>query len=202
MDRAARRGRRARDLRPDQVATYFAAATAGRARARRVPRALPRPLDAGQRLVGLVRPRRQPVLRPARRAARPTDFIMRNAMDAQEVAVGWWPGDERYGQAAFYAYAHPAPHGFADARRFAAGRALGRRRSASTCSTATTCRAGADPRGARSSSRARRSSTPAPSATGTRRCRRAPPGRRRRSPETAGPGELAPTLTIAPRPQA
>jgi hypothetical protein len=41
------------------------------------------------------------------------DFIMRNAMDAQEVAVGWWPGDERYGNAAFYAYAHPAPEGFA-----------------------------------------------------------------------------------------
>ncbi len=41
------------------------------------------------------------------------DFIMRNAMDAQEVAVGWWPGDARYGQAAFYAYAHPAPAGFA-----------------------------------------------------------------------------------------
>jgi hypothetical protein len=40
------------------------------------------------------------------------DFIMRNAMDAQEVAVGWWPGDERYGKAAFYAYAHPAPEGF------------------------------------------------------------------------------------------
>jgi hypothetical protein len=43
------------------------------------------------------------------------DFIMRNAMDAQEVAVGWWPGDARYGKAAFYAYAHPAPEGFADA---------------------------------------------------------------------------------------
>jgi Family of unknown function (DUF5996) len=42
-----------------------------------------------------------------------SDFIMRNAMDAQEVAVGWWPGDARYGQAAFYAYAHPAPDGFA-----------------------------------------------------------------------------------------
>ena len=42
------------------------------------------------------------------------DFIMRNAMDSQEVAVGWWPGDERYGKAAFYAYAHPAPPGFAD----------------------------------------------------------------------------------------
>jgi hypothetical protein len=43
------------------------------------------------------------------------DFIMRNAMDAQEVAVGWWPGDARYGKAAFYAYAHPAPEGFAAA---------------------------------------------------------------------------------------
>jgi hypothetical protein len=40
------------------------------------------------------------------------DFIMRNAMDAQEVAIGWWPGDPRYGKAAFYAYAHPAPAGF------------------------------------------------------------------------------------------
>jgi hypothetical protein len=43
------------------------------------------------------------------------DFIMRNAMDAQEVAVGWWPGDARYSKAAFYAYAHPAPEGFAGA---------------------------------------------------------------------------------------
>jgi hypothetical protein len=40
------------------------------------------------------------------------DFIMRNAMDAQEVAVGWWPGDQRYGKSAFYAYAHPAVEGF------------------------------------------------------------------------------------------
>jgi Family of unknown function (DUF5996) len=44
------------------------------------------------------------------------DFIMRNAMDAQEVAVGWWPGDGRYPKAAFYAYAHPAPEGFAAAK--------------------------------------------------------------------------------------
>jgi hypothetical protein len=43
------------------------------------------------------------------------DFIMRNAMDSQEVAVGWWPGDGRYDRPAFYAYAHPAPEGFADA---------------------------------------------------------------------------------------
>jgi hypothetical protein len=48
------------------------------------------------------------------RSAEPpaTDFIMRNAMDAQEVAIGWWPGDARHDQAAFYAYAHPAPEGF------------------------------------------------------------------------------------------
>jgi len=43
------------------------------------------------------------------------DFIMRNSMDAQEVAVGWWPGDARYGRPAFYAYAHPAPEEFAKA---------------------------------------------------------------------------------------
>jgi hypothetical protein len=43
------------------------------------------------------------------------DFIMRNSMDAQDVAVGWWPGDARYGKAAFYAYAHPAPEGFGHA---------------------------------------------------------------------------------------
>jgi Family of unknown function (DUF5996) len=42
------------------------------------------------------------------------DFIMRNSMDAQEVAIGWWPGDPRYSRAAFYAYAHPAPEGFAE----------------------------------------------------------------------------------------
>jgi hypothetical protein len=44
-----------------------------------------------------------------------SDFIMRNAMDAQEIAVGWWPGDGRYEKAAFYAYAHPAPAGFSTA---------------------------------------------------------------------------------------
>jgi Family of unknown function (DUF5996) len=43
------------------------------------------------------------------------DFIMRNAMDAEEVAVGWWPGDARYPKAAFYAYAHPPRDAFAGA---------------------------------------------------------------------------------------
>ena len=47
-------------------------------------------------------------------AAKPPseDFITRNAMDAQEVAVGWWPGSAAYPTAAFYAYAHPAPEQF------------------------------------------------------------------------------------------
>jgi Family of unknown function (DUF5996) len=43
------------------------------------------------------------------------DFITRNAMDAQEVAIGWWPGDPRYGKAAFYAFTNPAAQGFAGA---------------------------------------------------------------------------------------
>ncbi|HEY0574449.1 MAG TPA: DUF5996 family protein [Pseudonocardia sp.] len=43
------------------------------------------------------------------------DFIMRNAMDSQEVAIGWWPGDPRYDRAAFYAYAYPGPPGFGEA---------------------------------------------------------------------------------------
>jgi hypothetical protein len=40
------------------------------------------------------------------------DFIMRNAMDSQEFALGWWPGDPRYPKAALYAYSHPARAGF------------------------------------------------------------------------------------------
>jgi hypothetical protein len=51
------------------------------------------------------------------RAADPPsqEFIMRNAMDAQEVAFGWWPGDDRYPKPAFYAYVHPAQPGFESA---------------------------------------------------------------------------------------
>jgi len=51
--------------------------------------------------------------RPAQ--APPENFIMRNTMDAEQIAVGWWPGDARYPRAAFYAFAHPAPEGFATA---------------------------------------------------------------------------------------
>ncbi len=43
------------------------------------------------------------------------DFIMRNGGDAEQVEIGWWPGDPKYERAAFFAFAHPAPDGFADA---------------------------------------------------------------------------------------
>ena len=70
-------------------------------------------------------------------AAPPSDdFIMRNAMTAQEVAVGWWPGDERYGEAAFYAYAYPTPEGMSRTPRHRA-RHAGMEHSGSTCSTGT-----------------------------------------------------------------
>jgi hypothetical protein len=43
------------------------------------------------------------------------NFIARNAGDAQQVEVGWWPGDARYEKAAFYAFAAPAPDGYGTA---------------------------------------------------------------------------------------
>jgi hypothetical protein len=50
-------------------------------------------------------------------SGRPTDppsddFITRNAGNAQAVEVGWWPGDARYGKAAFFAFAFPVEEGF------------------------------------------------------------------------------------------
>jgi hypothetical protein len=34
---------------------------------------------------------------------------------AEQFSVGWWPGDQRYGRAAFFAFAFPMPEQFADA---------------------------------------------------------------------------------------
>ncbi len=42
-----------------------------------------------------------------------TDYIMRNSVNAQLIAVGWWPGDRRYPRPAFFGYAFPAPEPFA-----------------------------------------------------------------------------------------
>jgi len=43
------------------------------------------------------------------------DFILRNSGDAEQIEIGWWPGDRKYDRAAFFAFAHPAPEGFSDA---------------------------------------------------------------------------------------
>ncbi len=43
------------------------------------------------------------------------DFIVRNSADAQQIEVGWWPGDTRYPRAAFFGFVTPPPDGFAAA---------------------------------------------------------------------------------------
>jgi Family of unknown function (DUF5996) len=102
------------DYNPDQVAAYFAAATQAalvlaafrapyRGRSTQV-NAWWGSFDLAVNLFS-----GKPAEPPA------DDYLMRNAMDSEEVAVGWWPGDGRYGKAAFYAYAHPARDGFAGA---------------------------------------------------------------------------------------
>ncbi len=99
---------------PDEVARYFGAATQAALvlAAYRAPyRGRSTPVNAwwGSFDLAVSLFSGQPADPPS------DDFIMRNAMDSQEVAVGWWPGDARYPKAAFYAYAHPAPEGFAGA---------------------------------------------------------------------------------------
>src|SRR5262249_31011768 len=97
-----------------QVADYFAAATQAAAvlAAFRAPyRGRSTPVNAWWGSFDLA-----VSLFSGRPATPPSDdFIMRNAMDSQEVAVGWWPGDPRHPRAAFYAYAYPAPEGFKNA---------------------------------------------------------------------------------------
>jgi hypothetical protein len=39
------------------------------------------------------------------------DVIMRTAMDAEEICVGFWPGDDRFPEPAFWCYAFPKPAG-------------------------------------------------------------------------------------------
>src|SRR5918912_2279522 len=99
---------------PDQVRDYFAAATrvAMVLAAFRAPyRGRATPVNAWWGSFDLA-----VNLFSGEEASPPADdFIMRNAMDAQEVAVGWWPGDPRYPRPAFYAYAHPAEPDFAGA---------------------------------------------------------------------------------------
>ena len=98
----------------DQVASYFAAATQAALvlAAFRAPyRGRSTPVNAWWGSFDLA------VNMFSGRPAEPpsNDYLFRNAMDSEEVAVGWWPGDGRYGKAAFYAYAYPATRRFRDA---------------------------------------------------------------------------------------
>jgi hypothetical protein len=49
--------------------------------------------------------------------AEPTSngYIWRNAGNAQQIEIGWWPGDPKYPRAAFFGFAYPASDGLADA---------------------------------------------------------------------------------------
>jgi Family of unknown function (DUF5996) len=99
---------------PEEVAAYFAAATQAALvlAAFRAPyRGRSTPVNAwwGSFDLAVSLFSGQPAEPPS------DDFIMRNAGDVQQVEVGWWPGDGRYGKAAFFAYAHPAPDGYKDA---------------------------------------------------------------------------------------
>jgi len=44
-----------------------------------------------------------------------SQFIRRNSADAEQVEIGWWPGDARHPRPAFFGYAFPAPDGFGEA---------------------------------------------------------------------------------------
>lgn len=98
---------------PDQVATYFTAATQAAlvlADFRAAYRGRSTPVNAwwGTFDLAVALFSGQPADPPA------DEFITRNAGDAQQIEVGWWPGDPNYDRAAFFSYAHPAPDGFAD----------------------------------------------------------------------------------------
>jgi hypothetical protein len=99
---------------PEQVAAYFAAAREAAlvlAEFRAPFRGRSSPVNAWWGAFDLA------VHLYSGRSAQPPadDFIMRNSADAEQFVVGWWPGDQRYGRAAFFAFAFPAPEQFADA---------------------------------------------------------------------------------------
>jgi hypothetical protein len=96
---------------PGQVSDYFAAATeaALTLAAFRAPyRGRATPVNAWWGRFDL-----SVTMFSGRPADPPADgFITRNAADAQQVMIGWRPGDPRHPGAAFYATAYPPPPGF------------------------------------------------------------------------------------------
>ena len=179
LDDAARRGRRARDLRHRRRRRLLRGGDPRGAGAGGAARALSRALDAGQRLVGIVRPRREPLLRASRRAAgATTSSCATPAMPSRSRSAGGPAMRATRGRPSSPTR-YPAPAGFENATLAPAAAhwdaeprrvhpRLGRhpRRSGS-------------PRAARSRSRVARSCTPAPSAAGSRRWPPAPRAFRR-----------------------
>lgn len=104
-----------RTYNPDQISAYFAAATKAAlmlAELRAPYRGRSSPVNAWWGSFDLAIS-----LFSGRPADPPSDdFIMRNAGDAQQIELGWWPGDGRYPRAAFFGFAAPAPDSFATAR--------------------------------------------------------------------------------------
>ena len=99
---------------PAQVATYFEAATSAAlvlAEFRAPFRGRSTPVNAwwGTFDLAVSLLSGQPAEPPS------DDFIMRNGGDAQQIEIGWWPGDPNHERAAFFAFAYPTPDGFADA---------------------------------------------------------------------------------------
>jgi len=92
---------------PEQVATYFAAATQAAlvlATLRAPYRGRSTPVNAWWGTFDLAMS-----LYSGRAADSSSQgFIMRNSADAQQIEIGWWPGDARYTRPAFFGFAVPA----------------------------------------------------------------------------------------------
>ena len=101
-----------RTYEPSAVATYFAAATGAAlvlADLRAPYRGRSSPVNAWWGTFDLA-----VSLYSGREVDPPSKgYIMRNAGSAQQIEIGWWPGDPRHPGPAFYGFAVPAPDGFA-----------------------------------------------------------------------------------------
>jgi hypothetical protein len=103
-----------RTYEPAHVAAYFAAATRAAlvlAELRAPYRGRSSPVNAWWGTFDLA-----VSLFSGRPAESSGGFIRRNAGSAQQIEVGWWPGDDRYPRPAFFGFAAPAPAGFAEGK--------------------------------------------------------------------------------------
>ena len=121
----------------DQVATYFAAATQAAlvlAEVRAPFRGRSTPVNAWWGTFDLA------VNFFSGRPADPPsdDFIMRNGGDAQQVAIGWWPGDPNHERGGVLRVRLPGARRLRGCGPEPRRGPLGRESSASTCSTGTT----------------------------------------------------------------